>query len=105
MKTVKFKLDPDNPPALSEETRRRLDAMRDEDIDLRDIPDMSDREWVRVQPGKAGAKPSVTMRLDEAVIAHFKAEDPKGYTARMASVLRAYVDAQQAAATAKAGAE
>jgi len=92
---VKFKLDPDNPPVLSEEAKRRYDAMRDEDIDLSDIPDNSDREWTRVMPKGAAPKPSVTMRLDEAVIAHFKAEDPKGYTARMASVLRAYVAAQQ----------
>jgi len=102
MKTVKFKLDPDNPPAMSEEAKRRLDSIRDEDIDFSDIPDMSDREWVRVEPHKAIAKPTVTMRLDEAVIAHFKAEDPKGYTARMASVLRAYVEAQRATAKAAA---
>jgi len=37
------------------------------------------------------AKPTVTMRLDAEVIEHFKAEDPRGYTARMAAVLRAYV--------------
>lgn len=98
MKTVRFRLDPDNPPRMSEETKRRLDAMRDEDIDLSEIPDNSDREWVRVMPGKPAPKPSVTMRLDEGVIAYFKAEDPKGYTARMASVLRAYVEAQRSGA-------
>ncbi len=98
MKITKFSLDPENPPSLSEETRKRLDAMSDEDIDLSDIPDNSDKEWKRVIPRQAVPKPTVTMRVDEAVIAHFKAEDPKGYTARMAAVLRAYVDAQQTGA-------
>jgi len=80
---------------MSEEAKRRYDEIPEEDIDLSDIPDNSHRKWTRVDPGKAVAKPTVTMRVDEAVIAHFKAEDPKGYTARMAAVLRAYVAAQR----------
>ena len=98
MKIRKFSVDPDNLPRISEEAKRRLDAIRDEDIDFSDIPDYGNVDWSTLKPKKPASKPTVTMRLDEAVIAHFKAEDPKGYTARMASVLRAYVEAQRAAA-------
>ncbi|NKX44970.1 BrnA antitoxin family protein [Roseibacterium sp. KMU-115] len=46
---------------------------------------MGDVDWSRPAP-----KPTVTMRLDEDVIAYFKREDPKGYTRRMAAVLSAF---------------
>lgn len=95
MKTTLFRLDPENPPKLTEEEKRRYDEMRDEDIDFSDIPDHGDVDWSTLRVESPIPKPTVTMRVDEAVIAHFKAEDPKGYTARMASVLKAYVAAQQ----------
>ena len=40
-------------------------------------------------------KPNVSLRLPEEVIAFFKAQNPKGYTGRMAAVLAAYVAARQ----------
>ena len=36
------------------------------------------------------------MRVDAETLAFFKGKDPKGYTSRMAAVLRAYVRAQGA---------
>ena len=95
MKTTVFRLDPENPPKLTEEEKRRFDEKADEDIDFSDIPDHGDVDWSALRVESPIPKPTVTMRVDEAVIAHFKAEDPKGYTARMASVLKAYVAAQQ----------
>lgn len=45
-KTVRFTLDPANPPTLSEATQARLDAMKDEDIDFSDIsPSPADADW------------------------------------------------------------
>jgi uncharacterized protein (DUF4415 family) len=35
------------------------------------------------------------MRLDEDVVHYFKAEDPKGYTSRMAAVLTAFARPKQ----------
>ena len=96
MKATTFKLDPKSEPRLSEEAKRRYDQGIDADIDHSDIPDHGDVDWSALRPEKAKRKPSVTMRLDESVIEHFKAEDPKGYTARMASVLSAYVASRQA---------
>ena len=35
------------------------------------------------------------MRMDDGIVAYFKGSDPKGYTGRMAAVLKAYVQAHQ----------
>lgn len=40
-------------------------------------------------------KPNVSLRLPEDVVEFFKAQNTKGYTARMAEVLAAYVQAHQ----------
>ena len=100
MKTRRYTPDPENLSGLREETKRRYDETPDEDIDFSETPDYGHVDWTALKLGKNAPKPTVTMRVDEAVIAHFKAEDPKGYTARMAAVLRAYVEAQKADAKA-----
>lgn len=80
-----YTLDPKAPPKLADEAKAAYDATPDEQIDYDDIPDMGEVEWSRSAP-----KPTVTMRLDEDVIAYYKREDPKGYTRRMAAVLSAF---------------
>lgn len=82
-------------PRLSQESKDRYDAIRDEDIDYSDIPDMGDVDWSLIRVEHPQVKPTVTIRVDEAVIRYFKREDPKGYTGRMAAVLAAYVKAQK----------
>ena len=61
-----------------------------------DIPDLSTPEWVarfataKVQRGRpvaASPKVSTTIRLDPAVIAHFKADGP-GWQSRINDALR-----------------
>ena len=73
---------------------KRLDAMRDEDIDYSEIPEV-DEDFLRnveveVSPGK---KP-VAMRLDGDVLAWFKAQG-KGYQSRINAILRAYYEAHR----------
>jgi len=92
MATVKFTLDPNNPPKMTDEERERWQSMRDEDIDFSDIPELDDAFWANAKRRRL-RKEAVSLRLDADVIAHFKGEDPKGYTGRMADVLRAYVTA------------
>jgi len=92
---IKHTLDPNNPPKMSKEEKARFDALRDEDIDYSDLPEMDAEFWANAQIEKPNQKPSVTMRMDEATLAYFKGSDPKGYTGRMAAVLRAYVQAHQ----------
>jgi uncharacterized protein (DUF4415 family) len=107
MAIVRYKLDPNNPPKVSDEYLARFDAIKDEDIDYSDIPDMGDADWSKFISwdeylAKLNApKSSVTMRLDGDVLAWFKANTSKGgkagkgYQTAMNAVLRAYVDAQK----------
>lgn len=95
MATFKHTLDPKSPPKMSTADRARFDAIRDEDIDYSDIPELDAEFWANAQIKTPAQKPVVTMRVDEETIDYFKGSDPKGYTARMAAVLRAYVDAHQ----------
>ena len=95
MTTVKHTLDPNNPPKMSKAERARFDAIRDEDIDYSDIPELDADFWATAKIEKHSQKLSVTMRVDEEIVAYFKGSDPKGYTGRMAAVLKAYVQAHQ----------
>lgn len=77
-------------PLTVEEMAARSDA----EIDYSDIPELDAAFWEKAKVTPPRTKPNVSLRLDEDVIAHFKAENPKGYTVRMAAVLSAYVQAQ-----------
>lgn len=71
---------------------KRIDAMKDEDIDYSDIPEVSaaffESARVVVPPGKK----QVTVRLDSDVLAWLK-DQGKGYQTRINAILRAYYDA------------
>jgi uncharacterized protein (DUF4415 family) len=99
--TVKFELDPKNPPPLTAAQRKRLEAvaaMPDSDIDYSDIPKQTARvKWSR--PGalvSAGNKQQITLRLDAEVLAFFKKTGER-YQSRINAVLREYVRAQRSA--------
>lgn len=80
-----------NRPLTPEELAKRPES----EIDYPDIPELGPdfRENAKVTPPRT--KPVVSLRLPEDVIAFFKSEDPKGYTQRMAAVLKAYADAHR----------
>lgn len=92
---IKHTLDPKNPTKMRKAERARFDAIRDEDIDYSDIPELDAGFWANAKIETASQKPSVTMRMDVQTLAYFKGSDPKGYTGRMAAVLKAYVQAHQ----------
>ena len=55
---VTYRLDPDNPPVLTAEERKawkRLKEMRDEEIDLSDIPELT-TGWRRVSELGSGGE-------------------------------------------------
>jgi len=56
-----------------------------------------DRFWDNAKITPPRTKPNVSLRVPQEVVEFFKAENPKGYTARMAAVLQAYVRAKQTA--------
>jgi len=92
---TKHTLDPNDPPKMRQAERARFDAIRNKDIDYSDIPELDAAFWANAKIEKPARKPSVTMRMDKETLAYFKGSDPKGYTGRMAAVLKAYVQAHQ----------
>ena len=78
-------------------TPKELAARPDSEIDYSDIPELDDRFWENAKVTPPRTKPNVSLRVPQEVVEFFKAENPKGYTARMAAVLQAYVRAKQAA--------
>jgi uncharacterized protein (DUF4415 family) len=73
-----------------------LAAMSDEDLDLSDIPEMTDEEWQAAL--KRGVyrpvKQQLTIRLDSDIVDWFKRTQPKYQTA-MNEVLRKYMIEQR----------
>lgn len=74
---------------------KELAELPDESIDTSDIPELDEAFWTSAKVVQPTPKPTVSLRLPEEVVAYFKAENPKGYTARMAAVLTAYVNAHE----------
>jgi len=74
----------------------RIDALKDEDIDYSEIPDLSTlgpEFWDKAVVKRAEPKAQVTIRVDREVLDWFKAQG-KGYQTRINAVLRAYMEAQ-----------
>ncbi|MDI3263133.1 MAG: BrnA antitoxin family protein [Fulvimonas sp.] len=96
-KTVRFTLDPANPPKLNDEAKARLAhlaAMPDREIDFSDIPPSpADAEWTRPGiPFSTENKRQVTLRLDADVLDYFRRTGTR-YQTRINQVLRAYMQA------------
>jgi len=100
-KTVHFTPDPSNPPRLTAEQQQRLDSMRDEDIDLSDIPSQAGKPgW---HPGLYGPGVAEVRRaalrqglllLDEDVVESFRKIGDVS-PQRMNAVLREYAERQK----------
>lgn len=69
---------------------KKLDAMKDEDIDLSDVPELDDNFFKKAQL-KLPEKLPITIRLDADVIAWFKSQG-KGYQTRINKLLRTYME-------------
>lgn len=74
---------------------KALAAMRDEDIDTSDIPEVLDWSGAVVGRFYRPVKQPVTLRLDADVVAWFKSQSEK-YQTTMNQVLRAYMQQRQA---------
>ncbi len=71
---------------------KRLDAMRDEDIDYSEIPEFDDEFLRTVEMKISPRKKPIALRLDEDVLDWMKSQG-KGYQSRINSILRAYYEA------------
>lgn len=76
-------------------TPKQMAARSDADIDYSDMPELDEAFWAKAKVSSPKTKPNVSLRLSQEIVDYFKAENPKGYTARMAAVLAAYVQAHQ----------
>jgi len=74
---------------------KRLDAMKDEDIDFSDIPEVTPEMFARGIV-RRGFKPVIrkkqlTLRVDGDVVEWYQKQGP-GYQTRINSLLRAYME-------------
>ena len=77
----------------------RLDAMTDEDIDLSDIPEITEEMWAKAVWQKSSkpipTKSQENLPVDSDIIEFFKAQD-FNYPAKINQLLREYMETQQA---------
>ncbi len=103
MKMVSAKL-ADLPPLTKADQDRltKLAARLDRDIDLSDIPELTDDEWKTAVRGQhyRPVKTQITASLDKDVLAWLKA-DGRGYQTRMNAILRREMLQEKAAGSRK----
>ena len=77
---------------------KRVDALRDEDIDLSDSPEITPEMFanaiVRRGLKPVSPKAQITLRVDSDVLAWFKMQG-QGYQTRINALLRAYMEAHK----------
>ena len=76
----------------------RIDAMRDEDIDFSDIPEITPEMFARAVRRRnfkpIPRKKQLTLRIDSDVVDWYKKQG-RGYQTRINSLLRAYMKERQ----------
>jgi len=71
-----------------------FNSLRDEDIDLSDIPELDKNFWKHVKVVQPDTTRQVTLRVKQSVLEYFKAGG-KGYQTRMNQVLESFVKSRQ----------
>jgi len=72
----------------------RIDALKDEDIDYSDIPELSDAFFKNAVLQMPETKASVTLRLDRDILEWLKRQGV-GYQTRINAILRLYMDTKK----------
>lgn len=91
-KTVRYEVDLNNLPPLTDEQKAELKAlseMPDSEIDYSDIPPLDDTFWKNAvrNPFYKPTKTSTTVRVDSDVLVWLKSKG-KGYQTRINAILR-----------------
>ena len=73
---------------------RQIAAVKDQDIDFSDIPELDDDFWRNAERIEPDRTEQITLRVKRSVLAYFRASG-KGYQSRMNRVLESYVRAQR----------
>jgi uncharacterized protein (DUF4415 family) len=82
-----------NAKELSRTEWKRVDALRDEDIDFSDIPKQG-ADFFKNAIIWPGPKKQITLRLDPDVLAFFR-KTGRGYQTSINAVLRKYVESRR----------
>jgi uncharacterized protein (DUF4415 family) len=84
-------------PNLKKQSRTdwaRIDALKDQEIDYSEIPELGDDFFKSAVLRMPEPKTLVTLRLDRDVLDWFKKQGPR-YQTRINALLRAYVEAKK----------
>ena len=79
---------------ISKKRLAEIAAIRDEDIDYSDIPELDDAFWANATLKMPENKTRVTVRIDHDVLEWLKSQGP-GYQTRLNAILRTYMEAHQ----------
>lgn len=79
----------DEVPKATKEDLDRFDAIKEEDIDLSDIPELTEDFWKNAKRGDfyKPRKEQITIKIDADVLAWLKSNG-KGYQTRLNAILR-----------------
>lgn len=79
----------DELPKATPEELKKIDAIKDEDIDCSDIPELTETFWQYAEQGKnrRPKQQQVTVKIDADVLAWLKSQG-KGYQTRLNAILR-----------------
>ena len=80
--------------SISKKRLKEIEAIKDEDIDYSDIPELDESFWQRAQLQMPQPKKGVYVRLDTDVLDWLKSKG-KGYQARMNAMLRALMESDR----------
>jgi uncharacterized protein (DUF4415 family) len=80
--------------SISQERLEELKAIRDEDIDYSDIPELDEQFWQTAKVRMPETKTGVYIRLDADLLGWLKGQG-RGYQTRINSILRAYYEAHR----------
>ena len=83
----------DETAAPRELSLEEIAALKDEQIDLTDIPELGEAFWSRARIAEPDRTKLVTLRVKQSVLDAFRAQNPKGYQTRMNAVLESYAKA------------
>lgn len=73
---------------------KRIAEMKDEDIDVSDIPELDESFWDNAELFEPETKERISIRIDQEVLNYFRERGP-GYQTRMNAVLKSFVEVQR----------
>jgi len=80
---------------ISKKRLKEIKAIKDEDIDYSDIPELDERFWSNAKLIEPNTTELISIRVKKNVLNYFKSGGKKGYLSRMNRVLESFVRTQE----------